>query len=58
MGKKKPTLTLGVAGIVVTRASAILFVVTTVVRKGRRVSHLILHYPCAEGFNGEFEVSL
>ena len=34
----------------VTRATASLFVVSTIVRKGKRVSLLILHEPCGEGF--------
>ena len=38
------------AGSVVTRATASLFVVSTIVRKGKRVSLLILHEPCGEGF--------
>ena len=38
------------AGIVVTRASASRLVVSTFVRKGRRVSLLILTMPCCEVF--------
>ena len=44
----------GLAGSVGTRASASLFVVLTIVRKGRRVSVVILLEPCGEGLKWKF----
>ena len=48
--RKSPLSIWVLAWSVVTRARASLFVASTIVRKGRRASVLILHEPCAETF--------
>jgi len=48
--KRSPLSLWVLAGSVVNRACTSMFVVSTIVRKGRRVSLLILSEPCGEGF--------
>ena len=51
MDKQKLPLSLGQAGSVVPKASARLFVVSTIVRKGRGVARLLLCEPYGEVLN-------